>query len=113
MGGFMKIRLFAAAFLAMFAIAALPAAAQNTSGVIDGTITDTQGGVLPGVAITVTNADTGVARTETTEGDGKYRFAGLQPGRYDLKAELQGFSTVEVKNIALTIGLEYPKNIQM
>jgi hypothetical protein len=102
-----------AAFLAAFALAALPAAAQNTSGVIDGTITDTQGGVLPGVSLTVTNADTGVARTEVTEANGKYRFAGLQPGRYDLKAELQGFATVEVKNIALTIGLEYPKDIQM
>src|SRR6266550_6388673 len=85
------------------------ATAQNTSGAIAGTITDTQGGVLPGVSITVTNADTGVARTEVTEGDGKYRFAGLQPGRYELKAELQGFATVDVKNIGLTIGLEYPK----
>jgi hypothetical protein len=44
---------------------------------------------------------------------GRYRFAGLQPGRYDLKAELQGFGTVEVKSIVLTIGLEYPKDIQM
>jgi hypothetical protein len=89
------------------------AAAQNTSGAIAGTITDTQGGVLPGVSITVTNSETGVARTSVTEGDGRYRFAGLQPGRYDLKAELQGFSTVEVKNLVLTIGLEYPKDISM
>ena len=44
-------------------ISAGPAAAQNTSGAISGTITDTQGGVLPGVTLTVTNADTGVART--------------------------------------------------
>jgi len=90
-----------------------PAAAQNTSGAIAGTITDTQGGVLPGVTLTVTNAETGVARTAVTEGDGKYRFAGLQPGRYDLRAELQGFSTVDVKNIVLTVGLEYPKDVQM
>jgi len=89
------------------------AAAQNTSGAIAGTITDTQGGVLPGVSITVTNSETGVARTSVTEGDGRYRFAGLQPGRYDLRAELQGFSTVEVKNLVLTIGLEYPKDISM
>jgi hypothetical protein len=69
--------------------------------------------VLPGVTLTVTNAETGVPRTAVTEGDGRYRFAGLQPGRYDLKAELQGFGTVEVKSIVLTIGLEYPKDIQM
>jgi hypothetical protein len=94
-------------------VGAWPAAAQNTSGAISGTITDTQGGVLPGVSITVTNSETGVARTSVTEGDGRYRFAGLQPGRYDLKAELQGFGTVEVKSIVLTIGLEYPKDVQM
>src|SRR5262245_35530505 len=94
-------------------IGATPAAAQNTSGAIAGTITDTQGGVLPGVTLTVTNAETGVARTSITEADGKYRFAGLQPGRYDLRAELQGFSTVDGKSIVLTVGLEYPKDIQM
>jgi Carboxypeptidase regulatory-like domain len=106
-----------ARFGTLLAILALvcagPAAAQSTSGAVAGTITDTQGGVLPGVTLTVTNADTGVARTSVTEGDGRYRFAGLQPGRYDLKAELQGFGTVEVKSIVLTIGLEYPKDIQM
>lgn len=69
--------------------------------------------MLPGVTLTVTNAETGVARTAVTEADGRYRFAGLQPGRYDLKAELQGFGTVEVKSIVLTVGLEYPKDIQM
>ena len=94
-------------------VCAAPAAAQNTSGAIAGTITDTQGGVLPGVTLTVTNTDTGVARSAVTEADGKYRFAGLQPGRYALKAELQGFGSVEVRDIALTIGLEYPKDIQM
>ena len=48
-----------------------------------------------------------------TEADGKYRAAGLPPGRYEIRAELQGFATVEVKNIVLTIGLEYPKDISM
>ena len=83
-----------------------PAAAQATTGAIAGTITDTQGGVLPGVTLTVTNSDNGNTRTVVTEADGKYRFAGLQPGRYEVRAELQGFSTVEVKNLVLTIGLD-------
>lgn len=108
-----RIARFGTLLVLLALVCAAPAAAQNTSGAITGTITDTQGGVLPGVTLTVTNAETGVARTAVTEGDGRYRFAGLQPGRYDLKAELQGFGTVEVKNIALTIGLEYPKDIQM
>jgi len=108
-----RIARFGTLLVVLALVCAGPAAAQNTSGAIAGTITDTQGGVLPGVTLTVTNAETGVARTAITEADGRYRFAGLQPGRYDLKAELQGFGTVEVKSIVLTIGLEYPKDIQM
>jgi hypothetical protein len=91
----------------------VPVAAQATTGAISGTITDTQGGVLPGVTLTVTNADNGNVRTVVTEADGKYRTAGLPPGRYDIRAELQGFSTVDVKGVVLTIGLEYPKDISM
>ena len=101
-----RIARFGTLLVLLAFVSAAPAAAQNTSGAIAGTITDTQGGVLPGVTLTVTNTDTGVARTAVTEADGRYRFAGLQPGRYALKAELQGFGSVEVKDIALTIGLE-------
>src|SRR5438477_11630021 len=108
-----RIARFGTLLLVLALVSAGPAAAQNTSGAIAGTITDTQGGVLPGVSITVTNSETGVARTSVTEADGRYRFAGLQPRRSHLRAKLQGFSTVEVKNIGLTIGLEYPKDISM
>src|SRR2546430_9570361 len=52
---------------------ARPAHAQNT-GVIEGTITDEQGGVMPGVTVTLRNTETGVERTVITEADGKYRF---------------------------------------
>ena len=100
-------------FITLAFIGVAPAGAQNTSGAIAGTITDTQGGVLPGVTLTATNADDGTTRTSVTEGDGKYRLAGLPPGRYNLKAELQGFATTQVNNIVLTIGLEYPKDFQL
>src|SRR5262245_65433298 len=80
------------------------AAAQNTSGAIAGTITDTQGGVLPGVTLTVTNAETGVARTSVSEADGKYRFDGVMPGRYDLKAELECLSPEQRMRRVVPVG---------
>ena len=64
-------------------------------------VVDAQGAVLPGVALELRNTDTGVARTTVTEGDGQYRFPGLGPGTYALKAELQGFATVDVDKINL------------
>src|SRR5512144_116311 len=91
---------------------ALPAHAQVV-GQIQGTVTDAQGGVLPGVSLTLRNTETGAARTTVTESDGVYRFAGLQPGTYSLKAELQGFATVDVERLTITIGLQLQQDLKM
>ena len=92
---------------------ATPAWAQGSGAVIIGTIVDAQGGVLPGVSLTLRNIETGTTRTAVSEGDGKYRVAALPPGRYDLTAELAGFSKAEVKNVTLTIGLELRRDLTM
>ena len=90
------------------------AAAQGqASAVVVGVITDAQGGVLPGVTVTLRNVESGTVRTAVTEADGQYRIAGLQPGRYGLRAELSGFATAEVTNLTLTIGLAVQQNLTM
>ena len=92
---------------------AVPAGAQTTGGAIVGVVTDSQGGVLPGVTLTARDADTGLTRTTVTEADGKYRLAGLPPGRYNVRTELAGFAPVDVKDLTLTIGLEVAHNISL
>src|SRR5436190_4603265 len=87
--------------------------AQAASASISGTITDTQGGVLPGVTLTVTNAENGVVRTSVTEGDGKYRVAGLNPGRCNMSTDLAGFQMVAVRDITLQIGQDYTRDFQL
>ena len=91
----------------------VPASAQVANAVVTGIATDAQGGVLPGVTMTVTNVESGVVRTIVTEADGRYRLGGVPPGRYHLTAELPGFANVEVKDITLTIGFEYTRDITM
>src|SRR5882672_5249211 len=91
---------------------AVPAHAQVV-GQIQGTVTDAQGGVLPGVSLTLRNTETGTMRTTVSEGDGLYRFAGLQPGTYELKAELPGFATVDVASLTVTIGLQLRQDLKM
>jgi hypothetical protein len=91
---------------------ALPVHAQN-DGVVQGTVQDAQSAVLPGVAMTLRNTDTGVVRSTVSEGDGQYRFAGLQSGTYELKAELQGFATVTVERLTITIGLALKQDVKM
>ena len=67
--------IFAAAILFLTCSAA---AAQTISGVV----TDTSGGVLPGVAVEARNAATGQLRTAVTDGSGRYVITSLQPGTY-------------------------------
>src|SRR5262245_18467131 len=71
---------------------------------IEGTLKDQQGAVLPGATVTVVKEESGVSRSAVSDAEGRYRLLGLAPGRYRLKAELQGFAAAEIGNIDLTIG---------
>ena len=69
----------------------------QTTGNLEGTVTDQGGGPLPGVTIALTSPNLQGARSATTGADGRYRFPGIPPGSYLVKASLEGFGTVEKK----------------
>ncbi len=102
-----------AALLAAALVTPVPARAQAGDGVIAGTVSDAQGGVLPGVTLTVRNRETGFVRTSVTEADGRYRVAALPPGRYDVRAELEEFASAQVQDVTLTIGLEFHRDFTL
>src|SRR5581483_5841640 len=85
---------------------AVPAAAQSqaANGAIEGTISDSSGGVLPGVTVTITNLDTGTERTVVTNEKGIYRAPLLPLGTYRVVAELQGFKKFEQTNVKVSVG---------
>ena len=68
--------------------------AQRTSGGISGTITDSTGGVLPGVNVTATCTETNQARTAISDTQGGFTFPELPVCLYRVNAELPGFKTV-------------------
>lgn len=72
-------------------IGAAPGAWAQQTGSLAGTVRDAQGGVLPGVAVTVTSA-TGAARTTVSNETGAYLVTGLTPGAYVVGYELSGFA---------------------
>jgi hypothetical protein len=86
---------------------------QAINGTIEGTILDDQGGVLPGVSVTITNIDTGDTRAVVTNESGLYRAPLLPLGTYRVSAELQGFRTYEQTGITLTAGRTAVVNIKM
>jgi len=91
--------------LMMLTVAALSAAAaaQETTGTITGIATDQTGGALPGVAVTVKNTDTGIARTIVTNEAGFYTASLLPIGQYEVTFELQGFQSVTLRNVVLHV----------
>src|SRR5687768_9633693 len=113
-GSVLVRRTFAAFLILFFGFYAAPSAsAQVGGGVVHGVLADEQSGALPGATVTLRNIDTGTVRTTTSESDGRYRFAALPPGRYELTAELSGFAAVVVQNITMSIGLELQHDITM
>src|SRR5207245_2470874 len=74
-------------------VLAAPAFAQRSTGSIRGVVKDATQAVLPGATVTVTNEDTGLLRTTTTNAAGVYSVPDLPVGRYKVSAELQGFKT--------------------
>ena len=75
----------------------------QTNATLSGTILDSTGGALPGVTVTVTNADTNLVRTAVTNAEGRYVLAALPPGTYNFVATLTGFTPHELKNVQVAI----------
>lgn len=68
---------------------------SQTTGTIQGTVTDASGAVLPGASVEGRSATLQGVRSATTDGRGGYRFPAVPPGTYTVKASLSGFTTVE------------------
>ena len=77
-------------------------AAQVPTGAIAGTVTDQVGAVLPKAAVSVTNRDTGAARSVQTGPDGSFSVPTLPAGPYDVLIEATGFQpTVSPVDVAV------------
>src|SRR5439155_24458626 len=80
-----------------------PLRAQQT-GTLSGVVRDAQGGVLPGVSVSVSSpALIGGARTVPTGELGTYQFTGLPPGTYEVTYELSGFTTLKREEIRILV----------
>lgn len=104
---------FRIGFACLWAVLLAGSVAAQTTAVISGVVTDTSGGVMPGVTVTATNVETGIGRTEVTDAEGRYRVRELGLGSYEVRAELAGFSTIVRRGIELTMGREAVLDLSM
>src|ERR1700747_1493407 len=74
----------------------------QTVGQVTGVVTDPSGSIVVGATVTISNSQTNVSRTTTTNGAGNYAFPALQPGVYNVKAEMHGFQR-EAREVELQV----------
>lgn len=78
--------------------------AQEQRGSIEGTVRDSTGAVLPGVAVEARSPSlVGVGNASSDE-RGNYRFPALSPGTYEISATLPGFAPAKQERIILELG---------
>jgi hypothetical protein len=97
--------------IAAFLITA-PLVASAQEAVLSGTVTDSTGGVLPGVTITAVHQDSGNKFATVTDERGAYRIA-ARAGVYLLTAELSGFRAVTREGLQLLVGQVMTVNLPM
>jgi hypothetical protein len=82
-------------------MASLYAGAQQTLGGIVGSVTDSTGGVLPGVSVVAVDEGTQLTRTAQTNSSGDYAFANLPIGTYTVTFKMDGFSTARYPGLVV------------
>lgn len=83
--------------------AVVAARAQTVTGTLEGHVADSAGGAMPGVRILVKSLETGAERTTVTNRDGFYQVPFLPLGTYHVRAEREGFRTVEKTAVAIEL----------
>jgi hypothetical protein len=100
----MRTRALVATLLVVFLTPLVTAQSPITTGVIQGSVADPSGAMLPGVSVEARNLNTNLVRQAVTEADGRFVFLQLPPGTYSVTFTLTGFATLVQQQVVLTVG---------
>jgi iron complex outermembrane receptor protein len=95
-----------------FALLTTIGLAQST-GILQGTVVDSSGAVVPGAMIVVKQAQSNSAQKTQTDGAGRYRVGSLQPGTYRIEATAEGFKLAVLDNIAIKVDQTTSVDVQV
>lgn len=77
---------------------------QQTTGIVEGTVKDANGAVVPNAEVTLTGTSVGFNRTVQSDGEGVYRFQQVPPGVYKITIPaINGFAAGELDQVTVTI----------
>ncbi|MGB8653514.1 MAG: TonB-dependent receptor [Candidatus Acidiferrales bacterium] len=99
--------------LAMLLLAVPTARAQFAQGQINGQVTDSSGGVIPGASVTIENLGTQVKRSLAANASGEYNALNLDPGAYSVTVEAPNFKTFVRERVQIEVGLSVRVDVQL
>src|ERR1700687_3159078 len=100
-------------FVCLVLATTVPAFAQTTTGRIVGTVHDQSGAALADATVTVTDIQRAIRRTVTTDESGSYVFVSLTPSVYVVRAEANGFKTVERPSVQVEVATDVTVNLTL
>jgi hypothetical protein len=106
---------FQGSALLMTIVLALSSAAfpQASSSSLQGTVTDPTGSAIAGAAVTLSDNDSRIERSATTDAQGEYRFLALPPGTYSLSVNAKGFTRYVQTKLQLLVNTPTTSNVQL
>ena len=97
-----SVRTFALA--AVLVLGASHALLAQTTGAVVGTVADAQGATVPGATVTLVSQSRGIAIDTQTAGTGDFVFPSVLPDTYTVRVSVDGFKTLERRNVAVSPG---------
>jgi hypothetical protein len=95
-------------------LCAAPVGAQTvTTGNITGTVTDAQGGVLPGATVTAVHTDTGTNYEAVTGTDGRFNILNVRVGSYSVNVAMSGFKDQKQEKVQVQLGAEQTADFKL
>ena len=108
-----RTALLFSSLLLVAAFLATPSALGQSTAVIQGTVSDAKGAVVPNATVTAKNRSTSSERTTQTDSDGNYQFAAMPVGSYTIEVKVQGFKTQVADQVTVEVAKTVVQNFQL
>jgi len=99
--------------LFLISLGNMTALGQGGTASLRGTVTDPQGKVVSGAAVTLTNTETNTTRNTTTSDNGIYAFELVPPGPYSIDVQAAGFKKGIVTNVQALVAKPTEVNVTL
>jgi outer membrane receptor protein involved in Fe transport len=86
---------------------------QTSMGAVNGTVTDSTGGVVPGATVTLVNQGTNIRAERQTSHAGYFTFVNVRPGTYTLTVEISGFNKAQLSAFTVGVNETVARNVSL